>query len=237
MKRIPVINEIACGQKITGIRYMAEPASDLWVICRHGIGEVGPLDGSQLAKVEVHGYPQHIKNGLELPFNVFALQAPVQNYNSYSKVILPHLELFYGAEAIADTGLSMGGIATYNMLWLDQYLKLQCIVPVCGVPSYKDYNTARKIPILAVHGELDTTVKFSAGVTAARALVEVNTNVNFTPLPGVKHDAWVQAYDVNGVVGKEVLDFILHNLLAATTDYERGYADAKAKIVKVIGEI
>jgi hypothetical protein len=237
MKRIPIINEPACGGKLTGIVYLAEQKTDLWVAILHGIGEVGPADGSKLPLVERHGWPKHIANGLNLPVNIFAVQSPVQNYGAISKILIPHIEMFYGAGAIAMTGYSMGGIGTYNMLWLDQYKKLCCIVPVCGVPQIKDpaigavnYETARRIPILAVHGTLDTTVSFKQDQMAVEQLDRYNTDVEWIPLLGVKHDAWTYAYDVTGDVGKKVLDFTLHYLYATTTTYERGYADAKAKM-------
>lgn len=243
MKRLTIINEPACGGKLTGLVYLAEPKTDLWVLFLHGIGEVGPADGSQLSKLEINGWPKHIKNGLELPFNVLAVQSPVNNYGAISKILIPHVLAFYGAGVIAQTGLSMGGIGTYNMLWLDQYQKLCCIVPVCGEPQYRDatgtvnYQSARRIPVMAVHGELDTVVSFKRGLTGFQNLNTYNNDMKFIPLPGVKHDAWIQAYDVKGEVGKRVLDFTLHHLLAATTDYERGYADAKAKLTRLIGEI
>lgn len=236
MKRIPFVNENACNHLISGIRYMADQPTNFWVPFLHGVGEVGPLDGSMQHKIETHGYPKHIKNGLSLPFNVYAVQSPVQNHNAICKVLVPHLMMQYGAEDIVVTGLSMGGYGTWNMLWRDHYKKLKAIVPVCGASNFSNYQDANNIPVLAVHGDKDTKVYYSRGKKTVDLLNEAHPGqAELITLPGVGHNAWDQAYDVNHPVGQRVLDFIMTNLHSGQNEYERGYEAFRSKALQIIG--
>lgn len=243
MTEVAIIGENACGYKLTGNIYMADVPTKKWLIFLHGIGEKGPVDGSELDELETHGYPKHIaKNGLSLPFNVIAPQSAVTGYRNMMNVVIPHLILKYEAEAIVQTGLSMGGIGTWNMLWWDEYKQLKAIAPVCGRPEIRipdttliDYPGARNIPVLTVHGLLDTTVRFSYGDTAVKELNKINPGqAKMIPLPGVAHNAWDKAYDVKDPVGMEVLEFIVKHLEGPNSMYLRGYNDCKSRAISIL---
>lgn len=228
MNRREIIGELAFGQKLNMIHYLAPSETNDWVIFEHGQGEKGIVDGSQLAKLEVNGWPMLIvKQGLELPFNLCAVQSSVDNFNVPNRVLAPHLVLNYNAAPPLQTGLSMGGIGTYNMLWEDACKLLCAIVPICGAPN-SGYLTGTKapraIPVLAVHGDKDTIVAYSRGKAAAEKINALDPGqVEFITLPGVGHNAWVPAYDTHTELGKHVLDFVLLALGANETQYDKGY--------------
>jgi len=231
MKRRESIGEMAFGHKLNLIFYMPPKETNDWVIFEHGSGEKGAADGSEIAKLERWGWPAYCKAGGELPFNLCAVQTNVTNFTIPNRVLAPHLILQYGAAPPLQTGLSMGGIGTYHMLWEDVYKLLCAIVPICGAPINSgylaSYAQARDIPVLAVHGDKDQTspVQYIRGKTAAEKLNEVHPGqVEFITLPGVAHNAWVQAYDVNHPVGKRVLEFTLHALASNNNGYDTGFA-------------
>jgi predicted peptidase len=110
------------------------------------------------------------------------------------------------------TGLSMGG----NGAWYIAYRhpeRFAAIAPICGwvtsIPLFRGHppvvpgNTAafkslaeklRGVPTWIFHGEVDAVVPVSESRQAHDALRAVNTNVRYSELPGIAHNAWDPAY-------------------------------------------
>ncbi len=98
------------------------------------------------------------------------------------------------------TGLSMGGMGTYEAVY--RYRKLfAAAVAVCGgadVDAYKKKHA--KIPFWLFHGDVDGVV----GVKHARAMNEklraLGAEVRYTEYPDVNHNSWEKAYEEGGLL-------------------------------------
>lgn len=193
------------GNKVNFVLYQPQTPSDCWLVFYHGAGEVGPVDGSQLYRVDQHGYTKHAKNGHEFPFNIIAPQA--QNYfTTINKYFLEWLRVRYGAKKILITGLSRGGQEVHNLTMADLSYKDQLIVgavPIAGRPdaySTADPASVKDVPMIAVHGEKDTTVPYSQDKSWCERVNAVpgrKNAINFISLANVGHDAWSWAYQLD----------------------------------------
>jgi predicted peptidase len=200
MKVTDHIRENAFGNEVTYRMYEPENGSKNFVIFLHGIGECGPIDGSQLNKVEAHGYPQLIKAGAEYPFNVIAPQVAV-SYSVLKKFILPYIKLKYGANKIIVTGLSLGGMATYELVTQDDFKLIDAIAPVCGKLSPLLAPAYPELDIWAFHGDKDTTVPFAADKAFVDAYnASHKKQIKFSVYVGVAHNAWDFAYRTDTIV-------------------------------------
>lgn len=192
------IKENALGIDVTYRLYESEVKSDYYLIFLHGKGEIGPLDGSSLNKVEIHGYPKHAKNGYEFPFNIIAPQ--VTSSHKYIVKALPaYIMLKYKAKAIIVTGLSLGGFGTYDAKLMDQFELIHAIAPVCGAGNRKITESYPPMNAWHFHGKEDDTVSWNT----ARAFIEgynllhAQKPIKVTLYPDVKHNAWDKAYSVS----------------------------------------
>lgn len=97
-------------------------------------------------------------------------------------------------ERIYVSGLSMGGIATWELLqrYPDRFT---AAVPVCGGGDTSLAYRLTNIPIWIYHGTADTTVSFYASQDMYDAIVNAGGNMaDFKILSGVGHNAWDAAY-------------------------------------------
>lgn len=205
MKKTKVIGADIFGVKVNYILYEPAVKSSSYMVFYHGAGEVGPIDGSQLDKVEANGPPKHIKAGHEYPFNVIAVQAQT-NFDSMNRYLLEYFTVKYDTKKIFITGLSRGGQATHNMTMNDLGYASKLYVgamPVAGRPDAygtADPKTVKDLPMIAVHGDKDTTVSYAQDkdwcdrVNATPGRVN---KINFITLPGVGHDSWTYAYSLD----------------------------------------
>ena len=93
------------------------------------------------------------------------------------------------------TGQSMGGGGAWGMVSFFPEM-FAAAVPVCGVGSVA---SARRIvdngvAIWAFHGSADPLVPVGASRDMIDALRAAGGSPKYTEYPGVKHDAWVDAY-------------------------------------------
>ena len=97
-------------------------------------------------------------------------------------------------ERIYVSGLSMGGIATWELLQMypDRFT---AAVPVCGGGDTSLAYRLTNIPIWIYHGTEDPTISFSASQSMYDAIVNAGGNMtDFKILNGVGHNAWDAAY-------------------------------------------
>ena len=91
------------------------------------------------------------------------------------------------------TGLSMGGIGTYDAI--ERYPNLfAAAVPVCG---YGDTSAAKlnaHIPIWIFHGAEDPAVDLLCANDMLQALLKANAHPGFTLYPETGHFSWLKAY-------------------------------------------
>lgn len=196
MKISDYVKENMFGYEVTYRLYEPQNGSNNYLICLHGIGEKGPSDGSELNEVEAHGYPKLAKEGLDFPFNIVAVQTDVTGYYTERKCLVPYIKLKYKANKIIVTGLSMGGIGTYEMVLSDQLRLIDAIAPVCGKLPVTFAASYPEIDIWAFHGDKDTTVTLQSD----KAFIDTYNKTHkkqakLRVYEGVGHNAWDYAYN------------------------------------------
>jgi predicted peptidase len=199
MKVSDHINESALGYPVTYRHYIPKVHSDFYLIFLHGSGEKGPIDGTLLDKVEVHGPPMHAKNGYEYPFHIIAPQS-VGDHRNLMKSLPAYIKLKFNAKVIIVTGLSMGGYGTYDAAMYDKLCLVYAFAPVCGAGRstlMSEYPSSMRM--WHFHGDADPTVKWST----ARAFINGyndthgGLDIETTIYPGVGHNSWSKAYSIS----------------------------------------
>ena len=91
-------------------------------------------------------------------------------------------------------GLSMGGMATYELLWRKPAF-FAAAFPICGAgdPGKVDVY-ARKFPIWVFHGGADPVVPVANAHLMVSTLKAARAKVQYTEYPGVGHDSWKNAF-------------------------------------------
>lgn len=91
------------------------------------------------------------------------------------------------------TGLSMGGIGTFDAL--SRYPNLfAAAVPVCGAGDPSKASTFAHIPIWIFHGAMDQTVDVDYAHKMVEALTKAGAHPGLTQYPGTGHFSWIAAY-------------------------------------------
>lgn len=161
----------------------------------HGSGE----RGNDLERLKLHGIPQLLENGQELPFIVVSPQCPadshwtlhVESLNALLDDVISRHRV--DEQRVYLTGLSMGGAGAW-MLAGAYPERFAAVVPICArivplpLPRLKD------LPVWAFHGDADEVVPVSEAQRTADGLKAIGGNVKLTVYPGVGHDSWTQTY-------------------------------------------
>lgn len=92
------------------------------------------------------------------------------------------------------TGLSMGGMGTYEIVYRNPGL-FKSAAAVCGGGDPKLYNkkTART-KFWIFHGDVDGVVEVKYSKAMYARLQELKADVKYTEYPGVNHNSWENAY-------------------------------------------
>lgn len=159
----------------------------------HGSGE----RGDDLSRVKVHGPPKYAAAGTDYPFVLVAPQVPdgLAWDSDALEALRAHLvaRLPVDADRVLMTGLSMGGIGTWNYA-VDYPDRLAAIAPVSGTGDSDRAARVARLPIWAFHGARDDAVPLAGEREMVEAVRAVGGDVKFTVYPDVGHDAWNAAY-------------------------------------------
>lgn len=163
----------------------------------HGAGERG--DGSEIEKVEVHGFSHVLTENREEECILVEPQCPE---GTFWVAVIPQLLTFIREIVKACrcdpcriylTGMSMGGYGTW-------YTAMACpelfaaIAPCCG--GGMPWNAAvLKMPLWAFHGALDDAVSVQETVSMVKAVQRTGGTVRLTVHGDCGHDVWDRAYD------------------------------------------
>jgi predicted peptidase len=91
-------------------------------------------------------------------------------------------------------GLSMGGFATYDILWRKPHV-FAAAFPICGGGNPDQVNLyATNFPIWIFHGSIDPVVPVANSRLMYKTLRAAGADVKYTEYPGVKHDSWKKAF-------------------------------------------
>jgi predicted peptidase len=202
------------GGKLDYKTYMPKVKSTKWLVFLPGTGELGNNDGTLLYLLDKYGYMKLAANGYEFPFNILAIQ-PSTSYSSVSKALLPWVNEEFKPSAIILIGISLGAIATNDLLGKDRYHLIKAVVPLSGkASSLTSIPKMVSVPGYAWHGMDDVTVKYSEAMAFYNAYNKYQTDNNLPggffikSVPGVAHSGWDQAMSVTP--GEDdILQFIL----------------------------
>lgn len=195
------------------------------ILFLHGAGERGADNEAQL----LHGGAMFASYEMQAkyPAIIIAPQCPEQKrWAAYQRpdahnkrffppaaAITPEMsavkELLdaYIAKGIVDTkriyitGLSMGGMGTFDMVC--RYPNLFAAAsPICGGANYQRLaNYKGRTAFSIYHGDADPTVSVEWSREAYKALQEAQAEVRYKEYPGVKHNSWDNAFAEPDYIG------------------------------------
>jgi predicted peptidase len=91
-------------------------------------------------------------------------------------------------------GLSMGGMATFELLWRKPNF-FAAAFPICGGGDPSKVSVyAKNFPIWVFHGSSDPVVPVSNSRVMVNALKKAGANVKYSEYPGVGHNSWENAF-------------------------------------------
>lgn len=175
------------------------------ILFLHGAGEIGTDNEEQLKNIN-----NLFKYNSDLISSAFLLCPQTDSWWSLDKYatgdqkgplgsalhLLQDLQNKYSCDSnrIYVTGLSMGGMATWDLL--EQYGDLfAAAIPVCGSGNPNNVSLFKNLPIRIYHGTADATVNFSGSKQMYDAIKNAGgNNVKLYALEGIGHNAWDTAY-------------------------------------------
>lgn len=92
------------------------------------------------------------------------------------------------------TGLSMGGMGTFEMVYRCPKL-FAAALPICGGGDVNHYNKKmRATPFWVFHGADDAVVNVKYSREMVEKLKAIGINVKYSEYPGVNHNSWDNAF-------------------------------------------
>ncbi|MFC4230966.1 prolyl oligopeptidase family serine peptidase [Parasediminibacterium paludis] len=182
------------------------------VIFLHGSGEKGNDNVSQL-KWGVLNFATDYNLKIYKPF-VIAPQCPINqtwsNFKrdldfAYNDTATKVCDLIFAlidstikkfpidTDRIYITGLSMGGIGTFDFIIRRPNL-FAAAAPVCGAGDISKVNVIKHIPMWLFHGAEDPTVDAKYSLAMVNALTKAGAHPGYTQYPTVGHFSWIAAY-------------------------------------------
>ena len=91
-------------------------------------------------------------------------------------------------------GISMGGMATYELCWRYPHL-FAAAVPICGGADIYRLPAAASIPWRIYHGDADKVVPVNFSRTAYKALKNAGAKIIYREFAGCTHNSWNPAFN------------------------------------------
>lgn len=186
----------------------------------HGIGENGDGSLAALEKVPANGPPRLLKDNRwpeDRQFIVLSPQHPGTNcpssneLNDFVRFAIAHYDV--DLTRVYLTGLSCGAIGSWRYLGdhLDEVVAAAVLVCGDGRSAFSSAGCALgRVPIWALHGELDPTVPAAGSIeplTGLNACRPPPADARLTVYPGVAHDSWTDTYDLSA--GNDIYAWLL----------------------------
>jgi predicted esterase len=189
------------------------------LVFMHGVGENGN-GGTDLDRVLNNGPPRLIRQNrwpADRPFIVLSPQQRMgcpsaANVDAFLTFALGNYDV--DEQRVYLTGLSCGGIGTWNYLARHQGERVAAVAIVAG-DGRSAFRTAGcalgQVAIWAFHGDQDPTVPVAGATETIASLMtcpspprkEVKLNI----YPGVGHDSWTRTYDLTA--GHDIYNWLL----------------------------
>lgn len=91
-------------------------------------------------------------------------------------------------------GISMGGIATYDLVcrYPDRFT---AAVPICGAVNPERLSSAKNVKFMIFHGEIDDEIPSICSREAYKALNSIGASVDYIEFAGIGHECWTSAFN------------------------------------------
>ena len=185
------------------------------VLFLHGSGERGDDNEKQLAHgasifsnpVNLDKYPAFVifpqckeKSWTEtIDERSFMPGSPVPSESKTEKVLMALVNNLINSypvdrNRIYIVGISMGGIATYDLVcrYPDFFT---AAIPICGAVNPERLSDAKGVKFMIFHGEEDDEVPSYCSREAYKALNSIGADVNYIEFAGVGHECWSSAFN------------------------------------------
>ena len=186
------------------------------VVFLHGAGERGSDNEKQL----IHGSQMFLNptNREKFPAYVIFPQCPEDKYWAFSKrpssfyemtaeetatpILLAVKELIdsyltnptVDASRVYVMGLSMGGMATYDLV--SRFPEIfAAAIPICGAADNENLSKVNGVKWRIYHGDADDVVPVTCSRLAYAALKKGNADVEYFEFPGCNHGSWNPAFN------------------------------------------
>lgn len=186
------------------------------VIFLHGLGERGSDNEKQL----IHGgqiflnpsnqekYPAYVifPQCPETTFwaydnipSSFVNMTPVENMTKVFRALKEMIDHYremptVDASRVYIMGLSMGGMATYDMVCRFPEV-FAAAIPICGAVMPGRIGAAKDVKFRIFHGDADPTVPVECSRRAYRELREAGADVEYFEFAGCGHGSWNPAFN------------------------------------------
>jgi predicted peptidase len=157
------------------------------LIYLHGSGECG----TDLDLLEKAGLPRHICEGLELSFPVVCPQC-VETWDPIELAML--VDRLRERDDVDPSrvyvcGVSLGALGTWQLA-NEAADRLAAIIAICGPSVRIDVQRFKRLPVMCIHGAMDSVVPIGESVKMVRALRKAGTEVVFRVFADVDHDVY-----------------------------------------------
>lgn len=185
------------------------------VLFLHGAGERGDDNKAQL----VHGSKLWQEHTEKYPAIVIFPQCPKEDYwanvtrpggkgnfkfaadGPPTKALAMVMQLaddylkkdFIDTSRFYVTGLSMGGMGTFELLWRIPE-KIAAAIPICGGGAPKNAAAMKDIPLWIFHGIEDEVVHARYSMQMLRAVQGAGGKAKISLYPNVNHGSWIPAF-------------------------------------------
>ena len=186
----------------------------------HGRGEWGDADGTEIAKVKMHGPPRRLEEPeFAKDFPCITVSPQCKTGFAWSPdqmmLLLDHIEQHYKIDKnrVYITGLSMGGFGTWMCL-NNSPNRFAAAAPICGGADVEWAKNLTHIPIWTFHGDQDQIVKVDQSQRIVDAIRKTGSRkVLLTIYKGEGHDSWTRTYD-----NQLLFDWLFQQSLARPSD-------------------
>lgn len=125
--------------------------------------------------------------------------APLQSESETEKTLVALIENFCNTHPVDKSriyivGISMGGIATYDLVCRHPDL-FAAAVPICGAVNPERLIGMKDVNFLIFHGEEDEEVPMICSREAYKALSASGTKVDYVEFSGIGHECWSAAFN------------------------------------------
>ncbi|MBQ6847426.1 MAG: prolyl oligopeptidase family serine peptidase [Clostridia bacterium] len=173
------------------------------VLMLHGIGERGTDNTSQIAGfgkafVSANDYmSQAIVIIPQIPdTDTWSYNNQQTGYLDAVKRLVDEMILKYNGDTdrVYITGISLGGMATWNMLYAYPNF-FAAAVPVCGGVAYRDPTPYLSVPTWIYHGTEDTVVSYNLSWNIYQDILNAGGKLaKFVSMEGMPHRIWHDVY-------------------------------------------